>query len=296
MRYNSRHFAHEARRTCLKHLNIYHHVVEVVVLCSLPAGVAELFGSTLFLFIKEEIWETHHKHIFMGAQKYDNKHGVGILLNKKWKERIIDTEYINERAISTNRQRIKLMSVYFAHSGYADHTSGKCTQRSRSTLKIAKDTNYNHNWWRLQCRLGVGLGNECKSVGRYTLNEGNKRGDWMKHWMMLQDYTALNTMYRKSPQKQTTFISPKGKERRIDYILTKRRYWRHAKDAEANDMIHMGSDHRCVMATFTITMPEKNIHTKNTRKQDTNEHDKREQAEQNIEAVKPELEKIQRDH
>ena len=61
----------------------------------------------------------------MGAGKYDNKHGVGILLNKKWKQRIIDTEYINERAISTtilvNRQRIKLMSVYFTHSGHAEH-------------------------------------------------------------------------------------------------------------------------------------------------------------------------------
>ena len=33
---------------------------------------------------KAERWETHHKHIFMGAGKYDNKHGVGILLNKKW--------------------------------------------------------------------------------------------------------------------------------------------------------------------------------------------------------------------
>ena len=25
------------------------------------------------------------------------------------------------------------------------------------------------------------------------------------------------------------------------------------KDADANDMIHMGSDHRCVMATLTIS-------------------------------------------
>ena len=34
---------------------------------------------------KEEIWETHHKHFFLGAGEYDNKHGVGILLNMKWK-------------------------------------------------------------------------------------------------------------------------------------------------------------------------------------------------------------------
>ena len=65
---------------------------------------------------KSEIWETHHKHIFMGAGKHDNKHGVGIMLNKKWRHKNIDTEYINERAITAtivvNRQRIKLMSVY----------------------------------------------------------------------------------------------------------------------------------------------------------------------------------------
>ena len=45
------------------------------------------------------------------------------MLNKKWRQRIIDTEYINERAIIAtivvNCQRIKLMN--FSHSGYADH-------------------------------------------------------------------------------------------------------------------------------------------------------------------------------
>ena len=40
---------------------------------------------------KSEIWETHHKHIFVGAGKYDAKHGVGIMLNKRWRPRIIDT-------------------------------------------------------------------------------------------------------------------------------------------------------------------------------------------------------------
>ena len=40
------------------------------------------------------------------------------------------------------------------------------------------------------------------------------------------------------------------KEKQIDYILTKRRYLRNVKDAEANDMIHMGSDHRCIHGYF----------------------------------------------
>ena len=37
---------------------------------------------------------------------------------------------------------------------------------------------------------------------------------------------------------------------------------RNVKGAEANDMIHMGSDHRCVMATFLINTPEKDTHAK----------------------------------
>ena len=41
---------------------------------------------------------------------------------------------------------------------------------------------------------------------------------------------------------------------------------RNVKDAEANDMIHMGSDHRCIMATFLINTPGKNTHTRRENK------------------------------
>ena len=79
----------------------------------------------------------------MGAGRYDNKHGAGIMLNKKWSQRIIDTEYVNERAISAsievNRQRIKLMSVYFHHSNYAHHIE-KVYKTIEKTQQFAKDT------------------------------------------------------------------------------------------------------------------------------------------------------------
>ena len=91
-----------------------------------------------------EKWETHHKHIFMGSGKFDNKHGVRSMLNKRWRQRIIDTEYIDERAITTtilvNRQRIILMSVCFFTRGVGTITLRKCTKRSRNARQIAKDT------------------------------------------------------------------------------------------------------------------------------------------------------------
>ena len=83
---------------------------------------------------------------------------------------------------------------------------------------------------------------------------------------MLNDYSALNTMFRKTPHKQTSFVSPKGNEKQIDYILTKRRYLRNVKDAEANDMIHMGSDHGCIIAILLFNTPGKNTHARRENK------------------------------
>ena len=109
----------------------------------------------------------------MGAGKYDNKHGVGMMLNKRWRKRIIDTEYINERAITTtivvNRQHIKLMSAYFHHSQYADHHIEKMYKTIENQMVhsnkyipiIGGDFN----------ELGPGKGTERKSAGRYTQRE-----------------------------------------------------------------------------------------------------------------------------
>ena len=238
-----------------------------------------------------EIWETHHNHIFMGAGKYENKHGVGIMLNRRWRKRIVDTNCISERAIKTtimvNRRRIDLMSVYFPHSKYADHHIEKMYKTIEKHMPndkkcipiIGGDFN---------AELGPGTGSECKSVGKHTLNESNKRGDWLKSWLMINDYSALNTMFRKTPQKQTSFVSPKGKEKQIDYILTKRRYLKNVKDAEANDMIHMGSDHRCVMATFLIDILER----KNDDRRGNTKHETTVYAEQEDEAKKKQQWKI----
>ena len=96
------------------------------------------------------------------------------------------------------------------------------------------------------------------SVVPHTLKEENNRGDWMKQWLMIQNFTALNTMYRKTLGKQTTHRSPEGTGKHIYYMLIKRRHLKHRKDAEAHDLIHMGSDYRCVMATFVINAQKKN--------------------------------------
>ena len=197
----------------------------------------------------------------MCAGKFENKHGVAIVVNKKWKHKINWTNNISERAIATSvtvkTQRINLMSVYMPHSGYADHhvenaynMIEKVIKPTRHMLIIGGDFN---------AELGPGIGTERRSVGEQTLNEANKRGDWMKQWLMTQKLVALNTMYGKTPTNQATYRTPKGAEKQLDYILVNRKYLRLSKDAEANNMIHMESDHRSVMAQVVIPAKRKRI-------------------------------------
>ena len=87
-------------------------------------------------YSEAERWESHRDHSYMGAGSYENKHGVGIILNMKGDRKIQWTEDISERAIATlidiNKKKVMLMSVYFPHTGYADHHVEKITNPSRS--------------------------------------------------------------------------------------------------------------------------------------------------------------------
>ena len=59
----------------------------------------------------------------------------------------------------------------------------------------------------------------------------------MKQWLMTQKMVALNTMYKNTSQKQTTYRSPTGVEKQLDHILVNRRYHNWSRDAEANDIM-----------------------------------------------------------
>ena len=93
--------------------------------------------------------------------------------------------------------------------------------------------------------------------------EGHKRGDWMKQWMKLQKLCAVNAMYKKTPKKQATHRTSNGAMKQLDYILIDKKHISCSRDAEANDMIHIGSDHRSVMARFVFKASNK-LHPRKT--------------------------------
>ena len=204
----------------------------------------------------KEIWETPQGHIMVESGKFTNKHGVAILLNKRWRKQINWVQCACERvvamSISVNKQPITLMSVYMPHSGYPDHQVEKTYKTILTT--IDKDKDMKIIGGDFNAELGPSEGIELSSVGHYMLNKANCRGEWMTQWLLENSFDALNTMYKKTPQKQITYHTPKKVEKQLDFILTDRKHYTWSRDAEANDTIHMESDHRCGLESFIVNL------------------------------------------
>ena len=98
--------------------------------------------------------------------------------------------------------------MYFLHSGYADYHVEKMyrtiekhtTSRKNYIPNVGGDFN---------AELGPGYGTECTSVGKHTLNGGNKRGDWMKHWLMVQGFSTQHDVQKESGNKRLTDLQKK---------------------------------------------------------------------------------------
>ena len=126
----------------------------------------------------KEIWETQQGHIMVESGKFTNKHGVAILLNRRWENQINWVQCACERvvamSISVNKQPIVLMSVYMLHSGYPDHHVEKTYKTITTTIE--KDKSMKIIGGDFNAEVGPGEGIELSAVGHYTLNKANCRG------------------------------------------------------------------------------------------------------------------------
>ena len=114
-------------------------------------------------------------------------------------------------------------------------------------------------------QLGLGTDSERDFVGEHTTGQSNKRGIRMKQWWMIQNHVALNTTFtKKKKNRKHTFRSPSGKEKQLDCVVIVRRNRRYCTDAEANDMIHLGTDHRSVTAHFRFPCKKEGLENKKT--------------------------------
>ena len=190
----------------------------------------------------------------VGSGNFTNKHGVAIVFNRRWKNRINWIQCACERvvamSISVNKPPLVLMRVYMPHSGYADHHVKKIYRTIIDTIGKEKCAKIIGGDFNAELRPGEGV--EVSAVGHYTLN----KGEWMTQWLLETKLVALNTRYKKVPQKQVRYRSPKNDETQLDCVLLDKKHLTWSRDAESTDILHMESDHRSVVAKFEIVAKE----------------------------------------
>ena len=92
-----------------------------------------------------ETWETHHGHIFIGSGIFDNKHGVGIMLNKKrWrKESSTQSTSTNVPSLPRSWWTVITSSWWvctFTTLNVWITTLRRCTKQSRNTWRTLINT------------------------------------------------------------------------------------------------------------------------------------------------------------
>ena len=97
----------------------------------------------------KEVWDTEQGRVVIESGKFSNKHGVAIIVSRKWKNKITWVECASERVVaaseSVNKQPITLVSAYLPHNGYPDHQ----VERAYETIRrvIDKDENMKNRRW-----------------------------------------------------------------------------------------------------------------------------------------------------
>ena len=88
-------------------------------------------------------------------------------------------------------------------------------------------------------------------TGPYGLGTGNARGDSLINFAVRHQLKIMNTMFKKSPNRRWTWISPNGHTKNeIDFILTNRPHT--FTDVSVINSLNTGSDHRMVRGSLTI--------------------------------------------
>ena len=207
---------------------------------------------------KAEMWESHQRHIILWVLEIREKSRCWNTSEQEVAKKD-PVDCIHQRTCYCNTDHGQQAKNHVDECSLPSHEI--CGPSCRTSIQINREIHQIRENIQIvggDFNAELGLGIERLSVGQYTLRGTNKRGDWMKQWLMVQKFVALNAIYKYIPDKQVTYRTSIGAEKQLDHVLVDRKNLKHSRNAEANDMIHMGSGHRSILTQVVIPVPKKN--------------------------------------
>ena len=202
----------------------------------------------------EQMEQLKSGHVLYTKGGEDSIGGVGFLVHKKIKDRVLEYEGAGNRVASltlkiNSKYQLQAVQVYVPTSSHNDEEVEELYE------EVAKIMEKNKSHYRIimgdfNAKVGQQLQGDGGAVGAFGLGERNERGTRLVQFATSKNLRIENTFFKKSKNRKWTWKSPNGAVmNEIDYILSNRKV---VLNVEAIQRVNIGSDHRMVRSKIRL--------------------------------------------
>lgn len=182
--------------------------------------------------------------------------GVGILINKKYSNKVIKYRAISDRVLFitiriNQKTAIKIVQTYAPTSTHEDEEVERFYEDIEKSIKDGEDkVKYTLIMGDFNAKIGKNRNENEEFTGNFGLGTRNERGDRLINFQEQHKIYNMNSFFKKKPKRRWTWTSPNGQyKNEIDYILSTNKHIVH--DVSVLNAL-TGSDHRIVRAKIVI--------------------------------------------
>ena len=204
--------------------------------------------------------ETKKGNLFCYIGNSEGRKGVGFIIRKKWREKLISFKGISDRIAMVkigleNKNTVTIIQVYAPTSTSSEEESDELYETLKREMKEVIKTNKKNKliiMGDFNSQVGQRRMGEENTIGKYTYGERNEKGDKLIQFCMENELKVINTMFKKRKGRRWTWISPNMKHRnQIDYILTPTQN-QEVINFDVVSGFRFHSDHRLIKCTLRI--------------------------------------------
>lgn len=152
----------------------------------------------------EQIVERRDGSIFAYVGETKGLYGVGFIINKRWKNNIIEIKAFGERLIGLKIKigttKLSIIQVYAPTEKATDEDVekwykmlDKTTEHFRSEIMLVIGD--------FNSKIGISKPGESQVIGPFGYGVRNKRGERLVQWLWQQQFMAGNSIFKKKARK-----------------------------------------------------------------------------------------------
>lgn len=199
--------------------------------------------------------QSGHTFFYRGSDSQTLMHGVGLFIHKRWSNHITHTKSISDRVIYVclrinSKYSVKVIQAYAPTSTHDDE---EVEVFYEDVAKAMEDNraHYQYIVGDFNAKLGKREEESEISIGNFSHDQRNERGDTLLNFLQQHDLFAMNSFFTAKIQRKWTWASADGvTKNEIDYIIANRKST--VKNVTVLNNFTTGSDHRLVRAKIML--------------------------------------------